>query len=1146
MKTRHFALLSLLLLQSPPLHAATVDWTGATDNEWGKPSNWSPSTAVPAVGDTARFNTAGVVAADIKGGNFTFGNGATSLNFLQSSNVTIADSLGGGRLAVDANGQNAPNNTINGGGGATYRIEVPLVARNTGGNQTLAGNFRLRTAGNSTLEFAAPITAETALEARTVNPQDVLRISGGIHFSGNNRGLSVLSNPAGASIRLGGNFTSGASDTGNYLDLLAGDVRLGSTTVVDPTIETVRLGGNATVTFEGTATDRIRTALGVTGNATLDLGAGSNTGTGTLAFSATARLNVDFSNAAASELHFADSSAVSWDAGAVLDLTGFNFATDKLRFGTSASGLTSQQLSQIRFRGTTGSFLLDANGYLKRAPAAKPNVVIIYTDDHGFTDLGIHGVDANVRTPNLDSLAANGALMLNGYSSSPQCVPSRAGIMTGRIQNTFGTRQNGDIWGRIPVPLDVPTIAERLVALGTYRTGIVGKWHLEIPAEVPDGEFPGTRSSYLPPARGFQEYFYRPVSPYSANFDLAGNTLAPAQSITDGRNRVIVQGEAAQAFIGRNQNQPFFLYTALYGPHWPRIDSSDPYYQNFPAVDYPNYNAQMDDIRRYGLGLVWAVDDAVGGVMGKLREMGLEENTLILFAGDNGAPPKFWDGVPGSATIADWTGCENLPLRGEKGSLWEGGMKVPMLAYWKGKIAPGTVIPEAVWTLDFTATTLKLAGGTIPAEFDGTDILPRLTGQETQITRTKHLFWDWGDEIAIRKGDWKFHRIGDTKSLFHISEDPYELYDLEYTEPAKFAELEADLMAWYNALPDDGQSPLRVSDPDLYITGAPGTTPVDPRFLIPYSSPVAAAYPTALITLADPSADDDGDGMNNGDETAFGRDPYDASDLAFEFNTDGNYQGWTPITDAYLTSHSVAGGFLTGNVSSNQGKFELYNLNFSAAAVNNILVRISSPQATGLTFRWGNTINNTFSANRTLTAAYPANTWRTVVVPVQGHPEWDGKTITRFRLNPANTAAAFQIDWVRGSTGDLDADGIPDTVEFASGYDAGDGADATVDVDGDGSNRLAEYIWGTSDSNPSSRFQSVFDMNGSGNPALSWDGLAGRNYRVWRSYSLVADSWQQIHETGTLGGNQTIQIEDAAAATENRAFYRIEGLYQGQ
>jgi arylsulfatase A-like enzyme len=773
---------------------------------------------------------------------------------------------------------------------------------------------------------------------------------------------------------------------------------------------------------------------------------------------------------------------------------------------------------------------------LTAPPTNRPNIIIILTDDHGFTDLGVHGVDANVQTPVLDSLASGGALMRNGYSTAPQCVPSRSGLMSGRVQNTFGTRQNGDIWGRIPVPLDVPTIAERLKSIGGYATGFVGKWHLEIPSTVPDTDFPGTRDDYRPGARGFDEYWYGSTSPYLANFNLAGNTI-PEQQVIDARNRVTVQGEAAQAFIERNQNEPFFLYLALFGPHVPLISTTDSYYLDFPALDYPNYNSEMDDVRRRGLALIKAVDDAVGGVMQKLRDLGLEEDTLVFFAGDNGAQPKFWDAIGGQVSIDKWDGSENIPLRGEKGSLWEGGMKVPMFAYWKSHIQTNQIIDDPMSTLDFTATTLKLAGGTIPAEFDGVDVLPRLTGQTNSIVRPKPLFCDWGQEIAMRDGDWKIHRIGDRKSLFNLADDPNELYDLKYVYPARFSAMEAELMAWYNTLPPDGQSPLNELGNDLYVLGAPAGTAVDPRFVIPYTNAAPAAYPAPLQTVADPAVDSDGDGMGDGEERSAGRNPNDPSDMAFEFNTDGDYEHWVPVD--FLNYSQVSNGVLSGQSQSNQGKFEYYDFNFDAGQVASLVVRLKSPVGVSLTYRWAHSLSNTFNQARTLVVPYSPGDFQTVVIPLRGLSEWDGHTISKMRLNPVNTLADFEIDWIRGSAGDLDGDLLPDVYESAHGLDAADPADGNADTDGDGFTRGQEYVAGTDPGIGTDFFRiSGFDVLFNQALSVSVDGKAGRAYTLWRTDNLVSNVWNPVSAFGLVPSNMPVSLLDTNV--QGRAFYKAD------
>lgn len=481
---------------------------------------------------------------------------------------------------------------------------------------------------------------------------------------------------------------------------------------------------------------------------------------------------------------------------------------------------------------TMTSVSVNAQKTAHGANKKKPNIIIIFTDDHGTTDLGLHGIDPNVDTPNLDKLAAGGALMKAGYASSPKCVPSRAGIMMGRIQNEVGLVINND--GPLELyDLDgkpIVLLPQYMKELG-YRTGHVGKWALGV----------------APGKRGFDDYYDGVLENYTVNFDLNGKSV-PQQKVTDMRNRVTVQGEAAAAFIEKNHDKPFFLYLPLYAPHLPRISKDDPYYLNFPKLDYPNYSDELDDIRRQGLALVKAIDDTVGVVMEKLRQHGIEENTLVFFTSDNGGSPKFGKGQDSKSQLATSDGSENIPLRGEKGTLWEGGIRVPMLAYWKGSIPGGLVIEEPVWTLDLTTTSIIAGGGTPSPEMDGVDLLPRLINGATSVKRDKPLYWDHKPSIAIRKGDWKLQRDGTQDYLFNLAEDPFELVNLRYQNPEKHAELYKDLMAWRETLPVEGRSRLGNPYGPAYVDGAGVGVGIDSRYKIPYQDAKAAAYPAMIQT----------------------------------------------------------------------------------------------------------------------------------------------------------------------------------------------------------------------------------------------------------------------------------------------------------
>jgi arylsulfatase A-like enzyme len=494
----------------------------------------------------------------------------------------------------------------------------------------------------------------------------------------------------------------------------------------------------------------------------------------------------------------------------------------------------------------------------KAAQHNRPNVIIIYSDDHGYTDLGIHGIDSNVDTPHMDALAKGGALMKAGYSSAPQCRPSRCGLMTGRIQNEFGFADNkmdagagvGTLPKVYPPGTDMAgkpllTIADRMKKLG-YVTGFSGKWHC--------GPNHDKTKQFDPRGRGFDQYWVAPMTMGYTNLDLEGNLVEhqkKSQWPKALQNRVILQGKFAEAFVTRNKNKPFFLYFPMYGPHVPMIKKSDPYYKDFPKQDYPHYSDKLDDHRRQGLALLKAMDDAVGSLVKTLRKHGLEDNTLILFAGDNGAPGK----LTNSDAIGSWNGSNNVPMRGPKGTLHEGGIRVPMFAYWKGKILPGQVINEMVTTLDFTATTVALGGGEIPSEFDGVNIMPRLSGAAKKLSRSKPMYWDFYTGQAMRIGDWKLWRNGDTTVLFNIANDPAELINLAYQQSERTTKMSKQLDAWTATLPATARyNPSgRGRNMATSLGGAPADVKPDPRYLIPYTNPVATPYPAAVVSPGGPA-----------------------------------------------------------------------------------------------------------------------------------------------------------------------------------------------------------------------------------------------------------------------------------------------------
>lgn len=421
------------------------------------------------------------------------------------------------------------------------------------------------------------------------------------------------------------------------------------------------------------------------------------------------------------------------------------------------------------------------------AAPAKPNFLLIYSDDHGWADLGIQGVDKDVQTPNLDQLARDGARFSRGYVSAPQCVPSRAGVLTGRYQQRFGVEDNA----KGPLPLGELTIAERLKPAG-YTSGWVGKSHLDVRSGS-DGE-KGSRilPDHLPHHHGFDEYFRGQMRDYIASHDLQGNAFPDApRRVRDDRFRVIVQTEAALSFLDRRAarpQQPWFLYLAWYAPHVP-LESPEPWFGRTPG--------SLPLKRRQALAMIAAMDDGLGRIRSRLKAMGQERNTLIFFIGDNGAPLG-----------RGWNGSVNLPLVGEKGMVAEGGIRVPFIAAWPGAWPAGVVYEQPVLSLDVAATAVAAAGLPPDAGLDGVNLTPFITGENKSMPHER-LFWRWGSQAAVLEMPYKLVKLGGRPSL---------LYDLTSTEGEQMgrniasnhreivARLEGRLKAWAAELQPPGLS----------------------------------------------------------------------------------------------------------------------------------------------------------------------------------------------------------------------------------------------------------------------------------------------------------------------------------------------------
>lgn len=438
--------------------------------------------------------------------------------------------------------------------------------------------------------------------------------------------------------------------------------------------------------------------------------------------------------------------------------------------------------------------------------AAAPNVIVIFTDDMGYADLGCHGEEPDVRTPHLDRFAAEGVRFSAGYVTAPQCSPSRAGLITGRYQQGIGIDTIPDI----PLPLEELTLAEMLRPAG-YTSGQIGKWHLEPnvlcrawaaehrPHLRPNarGHLPiplADRLAYFPGAQGFDEFFTGEMQRYYASYTLEGEDREPGFVETDGF-RIDTQTDAALTFIRRQREQPFFLYLAYFAPHTP-LELAKPYVERFPE-DLPLR-------RRAALSMIAGIDAGVGRITALLGELEIDDNTLIVFTSDNGAPVHGRRDLPLDKDMGGWDGSLNTPWVGEKGMLSEGGIRVPFLVRWPGRIPGGRVIDTPVSTLDIAPTVLAAAGQESPANLDGTNLLPILKDPAAELPR-RTLHWRFWNQIACRDERWKYLSVNARHEfLFDLASEAHETENLAADHPDILARLRSASHAWAAELQPPG------------------------------------------------------------------------------------------------------------------------------------------------------------------------------------------------------------------------------------------------------------------------------------------------------------------------------------------------------
>lgn len=400
--------------------------------------------------------------------------------------------------------------------------------------------------------------------------------------------------------------------------------------------------------------------------------------------------------------------------------------------------------------------------------AWRPNIVLILADDLGYGSLSSYG-EKEIPTPNIDSLAKNGAKMTDGYVSCPICAPTRAGLLTGRYQQRFGFEHNPgparEASPRFGLPKDETTLAEVLAKNG-YRTGMVGKWHL------------GYKEGTTPTDRGFQSFYgflsgansYLPGRPRFDNILRGKEPVKETEYLTDALARESVE------FIKKEDERPFFLYLAFNAVHAP-VEAPAKYTDPFEA---------LTGTRKTYAGMQTAMDAAVGRVMGALNDKKIEERTVVFFLSDNGGPTQ-------------QTTSSNKPLRGVKGQVYEGGIRVPFLVQWKGEVKPGTVVQDPCFSLDIFPTILDIAG--ISKEkakegLEGRSLVPTLKGSSSKAS-PRAIFWRMGPQHAVRYGDWKLVvRPGASPELYNLRDDIGESKNLASIKPDKLAELQTLYTEW--------------------------------------------------------------------------------------------------------------------------------------------------------------------------------------------------------------------------------------------------------------------------------------------------------------------------------------------------------------
>jgi len=427
-------------------------------------------------------------------------------------------------------------------------------------------------------------------------------------------------------------------------------------------------------------------------------------------------------------------------------------------------------MNRRRFLSTLGAAATAAPLFSSAAQNARPNIVLILSDDMGYADIGCFGAK-DIRTPHIDRLAREGVRLTHCYSNGPVCTPTRAALMTGRYQQRFGLE-----WALMPAHRECGldpehiTIATRLKKTG-YKTGMFGKWHL------------GWKPEFGPNAHGFDEFF----GILGGNVDMYSHRrIEDTKDLWEGTTPVEKTGYLTEMIAARAEQfvdqhaagkDPFFLYVPFNAVHWP-----------FQVPGRPdtvrNRETWFDGTRAEYGKMLESMDSAIGRVLAALDRHNLTRNTLVIFTNDNGGERL----------------SDNSPFFHHKGTLWEGGIRSPGIVRWPARLKAGQTNEQACMSMDFAATILAAANVALPQDpaLDGMNLLPILEGRQRPVERT--LFWRINREDrkqkAVRQGYWKYVRDGSIDLLFNLAEDPGERRDLGYRHPGLVKKLQAAIEAW--------------------------------------------------------------------------------------------------------------------------------------------------------------------------------------------------------------------------------------------------------------------------------------------------------------------------------------------------------------